>query len=33
MAKADNDILELEIPEQFRDLLMRLEHAAPDESE
>jgi hypothetical protein len=32
MAKADRDILELEIPEQFRDLLTRLEHAVPDES-
>jgi hypothetical protein len=32
MAKADRDILELEIPEQFRDLLMRLEHVAYDES-
>jgi hypothetical protein len=32
MAKADRDILELEIPEQFRDLLMRLEHVVPDES-
>jgi hypothetical protein len=31
MAKADRDILELEIPEQFRDLLMRLEHVAHDE--
>jgi hypothetical protein len=33
MAKADNDILELEIPEQFRELLTRLEHVAHDESE
>jgi hypothetical protein len=32
MAKADRDILELEIPEQFRELLMRLEHVAQDES-
>lgn len=32
MAKADNDILELEMPEQFRELLMRLEHVVPDES-
>jgi len=33
MAKADNDILELEIPEQFRELLLRLEHAAHDEGQ
>jgi hypothetical protein len=33
MAKADRDILELEIPEQFRELLTRLEHVAQDESE
>jgi hypothetical protein len=32
MAKADRDILELEIPEQFRELLIRLEHVAQDES-
>jgi hypothetical protein len=32
MAKADRDILELEIPEQFRELLTRLEQAVPDES-
>ena len=32
MAKADHDILELEIPEQFRELLTRLEQAVPDES-
>jgi hypothetical protein len=32
MAKADRDILELEIPEQFRELLMRLEHVAQEES-
>ena len=32
MAKADRDILELEIPEQFRDLLTRLEDVVPDES-
>jgi Domain of unknown function (DUF6894) len=32
MAKADRDILELEMPQQFRDLLMRLEHVAHDES-
>jgi len=32
MAKADRDILELEMPEQFRELLTRLEHAAHDES-
>ena len=32
MAKADHGILDLEIPEQFRDLLMRLEHVVPDES-
>ena len=32
MAKADRDILELEIPEQFRELLTRLEHVAHDES-
>jgi hypothetical protein len=32
MAKADRDILELEIPEQFRELLTRLEHVAQDES-
>lgn len=32
MAKADRDILELEIPQQFHDLLMRLEHTAQDES-
>jgi hypothetical protein len=32
MAKADNDILELEIPEQFRELLTRLENVAHDES-
>jgi hypothetical protein len=32
MATADNDILELEIPEQFRELLTRLEHVTPDES-
>ena len=33
MAKADRDIHELEIPEQFRELLMRLEHVAHDEGE
>lgn len=32
MVKADRDILGLEIPAQFRDLLMRLEHVAPDDS-
>jgi hypothetical protein len=32
MAKADHDMLDLEIPEQFRDLLMRLEQVVPDES-
>jgi hypothetical protein len=32
MAKADREILDLEIPQQFRDLLMRLEHVAHDES-
>jgi hypothetical protein len=32
MAKADRDILELEIPEQFRELLTRLEHVAHDDS-
>jgi hypothetical protein len=32
MAKADRDILELEIPEQFRELLTRLEQVAHDES-
>jgi hypothetical protein len=32
MAKVDRDILELEMPQQFRDLLTRLEHAAHDES-
>ncbi|MBV9428256.1 MAG: hypothetical protein JO084_11070 [Bradyrhizobiaceae bacterium] len=33
MAKADNDILDLEIPEQFRDLLTRLADVVPDESQ
>ena len=33
MAKADRDILELEIPEQFRELLMRLEHVAQDDGQ
>jgi hypothetical protein len=32
MAKADRDILELEMPQQFRDLLMRLEQLPHDES-
>jgi hypothetical protein len=32
MAKADRDILELEMPQQFRDLLMRLEQVPHDES-
>ena len=32
MAKADRDILELEMPQQVRDLLMRLEQAAHGES-
>jgi len=32
MVKADRDMLDLEIPQQFRDLLMRLEHVAHDES-
>ena len=32
MAKADSDILKLEIPQRFRDLLMRLEQAPDDES-
>ena len=33
MAKADRDIVELEMPQEFRDLLMRLEHVAHDERE
>jgi len=33
MAKADRDIVELEMPQKFRDLLMRLEHVAHDERE
>ena len=33
MAKVDRDILELEMPEQFRDLLMRLEQVPHDERE
>jgi Domain of unknown function (DUF6894) len=33
MAKADRDILDLEIPQQFRDLLMRLERLPHDERE
>jgi hypothetical protein len=33
MADADREILELEMPQQFRDLLMRLEQVAVDESE
>jgi len=33
MAKADHGILELEMPQQFRDLLMRLEHVPDGESE
>jgi hypothetical protein len=33
MVKADRDFLDLEMPQQFRDLLSRLEHAVPDESE
>jgi hypothetical protein len=33
MAKADRDILELEMPQEFRDLLTRLEHVAPEENE
>jgi hypothetical protein len=33
MAKADGDILDFEMPQQFRDLLTRLEHVANDESE
>ena len=32
MAKAESDILELEIPQQFRDLLMRLEQVPDGES-
>ena len=32
MAMADRDILDLEIPQQFRDLLMRLEQVPHDES-
>jgi hypothetical protein len=32
MAKADRDILDLEMPQQFRDLLTRLEHVVQDES-
>jgi hypothetical protein len=33
MADADRDILELEIPQQFRDLLKKLEHLPSDEGE
>jgi len=33
MAKADRDILELDMPQQMRDLLTRLEHVAHEESE
>jgi len=33
MANADRDILELEMPQQFRDLLVRLEQVAANESE
>jgi hypothetical protein len=33
MAKAERDILELDMPQRFRDLLMRLEHVAHDETE
>ena len=33
MAKADSDILELDMPQQLRDLLVRLEHVAHDEIE
>jgi hypothetical protein len=32
MAKADRDILELEMPQQFHDLLTRLENVAHDDS-